>query len=122
MVDKKKIGAFGEDIAADFLIRRGYKIIDRHFQTRMGEIDIIAKNNSQIIFVEVKTRTGRNFGLPEEAINREKKIKLIETARWYLAISGIEIENYRIDSIAVEVDKTNKKVRIRHFKNITYNF
>lgn len=73
MVNKKKIGAFGERIAADFLSRRGYKIIDWHFQTRVGEIDLIAEDNSQIIFVEVKTRTGSNFGLPEEAINREKK-------------------------------------------------
>jgi len=121
MANKKKIGAFGEVLAADFLVRRGYRILDWHFQTRGGEIDLIAEKDKQIIFVEVKTRTNKDFGLPEEAIDQRKKIKLIETARWYLATSGREIENYRIDSIAVEIDRINKKARIRHFKNITYN-
>lgn len=122
MADKKKIGAYGENRAADFLIRNGYKIIDRHFQTRTGEIDLIAKKNDQIVFVEVKTRTSRNFGLPEEAIDWRKRIKLLETARWYLAGNASGIENYRIDSVAVEINRAESKIKIRHCRNITYNF
>jgi putative endonuclease len=122
MTDKKKIGAYGENIAADFLIRKGYEIIDRHFQTRTGEVDLIAKKDSQIIFVEVKTRTSRQFGLPEEAIDWRKRLKLMKTAKWYLAGRGEEMENYRIDSIAVEINRRESKVKIRHYKNITYNF
>ncbi len=121
MIDRREIGAWGEKLAADFLVSRDYEIIDRHFQTRLGEIDLIARQAGQIIFVEVKTRTNNNFGLPEEAIDQRKKMKLIETARWYLARRSGEAENYRIDSIAVEIDRGQKKIRIRHSKNITYN-
>jgi putative endonuclease len=120
MATKKEIGAFGEDIAADFLVRRGYEILDRRYQTRGGEVDIIARKGPTIVFVEVKARTGADFGLPEEAITWRKREKLLATARWYLAEKGVEIEDYRIDSIAVEINRPAKRVKIRHRQNITY--
>jgi len=115
---KLRIGDYGQKLAVDFLTKRKYKILGEKFFTKDGEIDLIAEQNGQLIFIEVKTRLSDKFGLPEEAVDRQKKEKMSEAGLQYLAEKQIGHDNYRFDCIAIEIDKKNKKAVIRHHKGI----
>lgn len=115
---KIKIGKFGQDIAAEFFLKKDYKILEKNFYSRFGEIDLIAEKDGQVIFAEVKTRLGHNFGIPEDALDNNKAKKIKETALEYLIKNNINSDNYRFDLIAVEIDKENKSAQIRHYKNV----
>ena len=80
----KVIGNFGEDEACKFLIKNGYKIIERNYNCRFGEIDIIAKDGDCLVFVEVKTRTSSKYGAPGNAVNFYKVKHLTLSARMYI--------------------------------------
>lgn len=118
MDNKIKIGKFGQDLSAEFLQKRGYKILSENFFTRLGELDLIAEKDGQIVFVEVKTRLGHKFGLPEEALNFDKAKKMKEAALEYLTQNNINSDNYRFDLVAVEINEAEKKAQIRHYKNV----
>jgi putative endonuclease len=118
MSDKIKIGKFGQSLAVQFLIKRNYQILTQNYFCKQGEIDIVAKQDEQIIFTEVKTRLSRNYGLPEESVNAQKIEKLDLAAMHYLESQKVETDNYRFDLIAVEIDKDNKKAQIRQHKGI----
>ena len=94
MADRKRLGTDGEDLAADFLRENGYEILERNFMYRRGEIDIIADDGGTIVFVEVKTRSSEDFGLPEEAIGRRKQRQLSKLALAYLQKKRLL---YRVD-------------------------
>jgi len=118
-VNKIQQGNQGEDIACDFLKKKGYKIVERNFRIRGGEIDIIALEDSALVYIEVKTRKNYNYGRPEEAVTL-RKIKFIErTAKFYrnnrkyLKLPDLE----RID--VVSVDNLGSIPKIKLFKNIT---
>ncbi len=72
---KSRLGKLGEDIAEKFYRKRGYKVLDRNFRTKRGEIDLIVEKNNQVIFVEVKTRTGERYGEPREFVYPSKQKK-----------------------------------------------
>jgi len=95
------LGAWGEDQAAEYLRKRGMKIIERNFTTRVGEIDIIAKDRSTLVFVEVKTRRSALFGTPQEAVGLRKQRQIIRTAHWYLQNNGFGKLQPRFDVIAI---------------------
>ncbi len=78
------LGAWGEDQAVEYLRQQGMKIIERNFRTPVGEIDIIARHKSVLLFVEVKTRRSNAFGTPQEAVGQRKQRQIIRTAQWYL--------------------------------------
>lgn len=78
------LGAWGEDRAAEYLRRQGMKIVERNFRTPVGEIDIIARHKSVLLFVEVKTRRSNAFGTPQEAVGQRKQRQIVRTAQWYL--------------------------------------
>jgi len=78
------LGAWGEDQAVEYLRQQGIKIIERNFRTLVGEIDIIARHKSVLLFVEVKTRRSNAFGTPQEAVGPRKQRQIIRTAQWYL--------------------------------------
>lgn len=84
MVDNKIIGNLGEEFAANVLMRNGFQILDRNFRTRFGEMDIIAKKNDCLHFIEVKTRTQDIYGRPCDSITDEKKRKLRKIAEVYM--------------------------------------
>jgi len=113
---RKKTGNYGENLAVIFLKKKGYKIIETNFRTRFGEIDIIAKKDDQIIFVEVRTKTNINFGAPEESINRKKQEKLILMANQYMSVKKLLHNNFRIDGIFIVIEQNNTE--IRHLENI----
>jgi len=112
----KKLGAYGESLAANFLIKRNYKIIAKNFRSPDGEIDLIAKNkNQELIFVEVKTRTADLYGYPEHAVNQVKIKKIIKTAQHYLEINRIEAI-WELAIISVEINKKESKAIIKKFQ------
>ncbi|KKQ53318.1 MAG: hypothetical protein US70_C0004G0035 [Parcubacteria group bacterium GW2011_GWD2_38_11] len=118
------IGARGEKAAVNYLTKLGYSILETNFCNktgrRLGEIDIIAKDQDEIVFVEVKTRIESIKGstLPEENINRAKLYKLNKAAAFY--ISGRQLFNvsYRFDAITLVADLETNLATIRHLKNI----
>jgi putative endonuclease len=81
---KQAVGQLGEDFAAAYLQRLGYRILERNFRCRLGEIDIIAKEGKDLVFVEVKTRSSRRFGDPQEAVTPAKQAKLRTVASFFL--------------------------------------
>lgn len=112
-------GSLGEDAAVIFLKNQGFRIIDRNFQKRYGEIDIIAKDNHTLVFVEVKTRRGDKFGLPEDAINKWKVRSLIRSVEYYRLKKQKYDEAIRIDVVTVTLDEDDQILEIRHIRNIT---
>ena len=77
---KIKFGDLGERIAKNYLIRQGYEILDTNYKTKLGEIDIVAKEDDILVFVEVKTRSSRSFGLPQESVNFKKQNRQIKSS------------------------------------------
>jgi len=115
---KIRIGRYGENLAAQFLARNGVEIIDRNFYTRYGEIDLIARLGDEILFVEVKTRTGNDFGYPEEAVDSQKIKHLVKAIEIYLDNKRLSAF-WRLDAISVEINTSRKTAKIRWFKNLT---
>jgi len=118
MNNKKLIGNFGEKIAAEFLIRQGFDILQTNFASRFGEIDIIAQKEGRLYFIEVKTRTSKSFGLPEESLNFYKNKKIFKAIQDYLYKKEINSDNYQASLIAILIDKFNKKAKIKFWKNL----
>ena len=116
-MNNKILGKIGEDFAVSYLEKKSYKIIERNFQNRWGETDIIAKRNNTVIFAEVKTRIGERFGLPEDAINKNKMYRLARNAQKYMAFKSDTF--YRVDAICIVLDESKKLKRISHYKSIT---
>lgn len=114
MYYKQETGKNGEEIASKYLESIGYKILDRNFNCNQGEIDIIAKDKNEIVFVEVKTRTNRRYGLASEAVNKIKKKHLLRAIKYYIYIKGYEKCFIRIDVIEVYIK--NGKTNINHIK------
>lgn len=115
---RAQVGKWGEDKAAEYLKDKGYKIIARHFTHRIGELDIVAKLDGRIIFVEVKTRTSARFGTPEDAIGWSKQDKLRRTANVYMLKHRLYDTPYQIDSVAVMYDPSACTVAVRHLQNV----
>lgn len=112
----KSIGQIGEDIAADFLKKLGYKIIEKNYRIRGGEIDIIALNSNTLVYVEVKTRTSHRFGLPEESVTHAKINFLIRAAKFYRSNRSNLPEQERIDVVTVDFTSSDNP-QIKLIKN-----
>ena len=84
MNKNKEIGIKGESIAAEYLIKKGYTLLEKNFRFRRSEIDLIAKTGNTIVFIEVKTRHSTNYGYPEEAIDNNKIDHILECADHYI--------------------------------------
>jgi len=110
---RKNLGNEGEKKACDYLELQGFEVLEMNHRNKIGEIDIIAKDGDILCFVEVKTKTGEGFGLPEEMVNSRKQQKIIRTAECYLIEKELVDVNWRIDVIAVD----SGKGEIRLIKN-----
>jgi len=119
---KNTLGRIGEQLAAKYLSGLGYKIIERNFRIRGGEIDIIALDGATLVYIEVKTRSSHQFGLPEEAVT-PWKLKFLERAAKFYRNNRKKLklpELERIDVLAV--DLINQKPQFRLIKNASLNF
>ena len=108
-------GALGERLAADFLLKCGYKIIQKNFKARYGEIDLIAIDGDTTVFIEVKKRSSLTFGRPEEAVNRKKLLKIEKVGLYFVQNKPNLPKSLRIDVIAI--DSSQVPAIITHIKN-----
>lgn len=95
------LGKRGEDFAADFLKKKGYKIKERNYRSPLGEIDIIAISGKTTVFIEVKTRSNTKFGLPFEAVNKRKQGQIAKTALYYMSKNNILESAARVDVVSL---------------------
>ena len=95
------LGARGEALAGKYLRRAGYRLLTRNYRCRFGEIDLVAEEGGNLVFVEVKTRNSAGFGHPLEAVDRRKQGQLIRAARLYLSEQGEEERFCRFDVVSV---------------------
>lgn len=103
-MERKKLGYLGEDTAAEYLMRDGYRVIERNFKCNLGEIDIIARRGDTLAFVEVKTRQDEFFGRPAEAVGREKQRHIRRVAEIFLYRRRLNPLKTRFDVIEVEIN------------------
>lgn len=117
MYFRQEIGKWGENLACQYLEKCNYKIMERNFLCRQGEIDIIAKDmvRNELVFVEVKTRSNFKYGNPAEAVNKDKQKHLTQAIQYYLYKNHIRNIPIRIDVLEVYIVQNCK---INHIKQI----
>ena len=116
---KKELGDKGEQLAEKYLRKQKYKILDRNFRTRFGEIDLVARDRGQLVFVEVKTKGSHEFGLPEEEFTFYKKRKMRRAIQSWFWKNKIENDNWRVDLIALDYTDSPDTPEIRHHKAVS---
>jgi putative endonuclease len=114
---RKSLGERGEDAAARFLKRRGYHILARHLDTRLGELDIVAVDGRTVVFVEVKTRSSSDAGHPAEAVDERKEQRMTQAARGYLKSHGLLNHAARFDIVAISWPADAKQPTIEHIQD-----
>jgi putative endonuclease len=116
---RQGLGRTGERLATEELERRGYHILECNFRGMRGEIDIIAEDAraGDLVFVEVKTRRGNAYGLPEEAITFRKRQKLLQVAAYYLDQYEQADRSWRIDVVAIQMSQLGKLEEIRIYEH-----
>ncbi len=114
---RSRRGARGERAAKDFLQKKGYHVVDTNVRSRWGEVDIVARQGEELVFVEVRTRRSQEFGSPEESLSARKRERLIFTAENY--IQGLDESplQWRIDLVSIQLDEGDRIREIRHLEN-----
>ncbi|MBM4086823.1 MAG: YraN family protein [Planctomycetes bacterium] len=110
-------GGLGEKLAAKFLKKSGYTILQRNYDSGVGEIDLVAADGETLCFVEVKTRRSDDFGLPEESVTQTKQRQLAKAAQRYLAQKKVENVDCRFDVVSVLLDADLKPIETRLIKD-----
>lgn len=114
--DKTALAKWGEKRALKFLRKLGLNTIARNYRCKTGELDLVmVEQNGTIVFVEVKTRTNREFAEPEDSITASKKHRLSSAAKYFLKIYKIENRPCRFDVIAITLDQTGSE-DIKHYR------
>lgn len=117
-MDKISVGKFGEDLACSYLKKLGYKIVERNFRIRGGEIDIVALDGDTLVYVEVKTRSSHKFGLPEESVGYYK-LKFLERASKFYRASRRNLPDLeRIDVLSVDLSEKDPVFKL--IKNASF--
>lgn len=115
---KKTIGSFGEDLACEFLKKRGYLILERNVKLSYKEIDIVSIYKNALVFVEIKTRTSKILGGAEDALYFAQIKNLKKAIAAYCSSRRKKLSNIRLDFIAIDINRQNKTAKIKHYKNI----
>ncbi|MBQ3415155.1 MAG: YraN family protein [Clostridia bacterium] len=105
-----KIGKYGEDVAIRYLLKNNYKILERNFRCKQGEIDIIANDKNEMVFIEVKTRSNLNYGTPAQAVDYNKMNHIYKSANVYLKLKKVKDIIVRFDIIEVYIQNNMCKV------------
>ena len=111
-MNKRAEGTRGEDLAAAYLERNGYRILERNYRFDRGEIDLIAKEGNDLVFVEVKARRSSAFGSPQEAVTPQKEEQLRKVAEGYLFEHQIENQACRFDVVAIAYTKGRPDIEL----------
>ena len=112
MEERREFGNKGEDLACKFLEKNGYKIIERNYRNRTGEIDIIARDKDDMVFIEIKTKLSKDFAQPELSVNPSKQKKIVKTALVYLMEKNINKTGCRFDVVGITGEKGNTKIEL----------
>ncbi len=110
--EKKELGRRGEEVALRFLKKKGYRIIEKNYVCKMGEMDIIAKEKDTLAFIEVKARTSREFGPPQLAVNDWKQRQLSKIALNYLKEKRLEDVKARFDVVAIFLGQKDEEIEL----------
>jgi len=113
---RPELGRRGEALAAEYLKKQGYSIIEQNARSRLGEIDLVARDRKTLVFVEVRTRRSGDF-TPEESVAWPKQRKLAALATQYVQKQGDADSDWRVDVIAIEIDAWDNVVRLDHLES-----
>ena len=111
-MQEKELGKKGEEVALRFLKKKGYKIIEKNYVCKMGEMDIIAREKDTLVFVEVKTRTSMAFGPPQLAVNSMKQMQLSKVALYFLKEKRLEDIKARFDVVAILLRPKGEEIEL----------
>ena len=114
-------GKNGEDMARQFLVNKGYRLIEMNYTNKLGEIDLIVTDDFTLIFVEVKLKIGDKFGTPEEMITKRKLSQVKRVAEGFLVLEkqiAKKFDKYRIDGVCIVLNDDRTVNRINHYENI----
>lgn len=111
------VGRWGENVAAEYLEKKGYTVVDRNVRAAHGEIDIVARKDELLVFVEVRTRTSHSFSYPEDTVTLRKQAYILAAAEEYLLLHPESGDSWQFDLIAVE-GSPGGIPQIDHFENI----
>ena len=115
---KRETGQLGEELACRELKKKGYRIVERNYRCRYGEIDVVTQKKGCLVFVEVRSKRGTAFGTPEESMTTQKKQRLTASAMNYLEEHAGLPENWRVDFVAVDLDASGERAsRIEIIEN-----
>lgn len=114
---RRKLGRRGEQVAAAYLQRLGYTILERNWRCPLGEVDIVARDGDCLVFVEVRAWRPGQYGTPEASITPRKQSKMLEVAQSYLQAAGLDDVDWRIDVVAIEMDRVARVKRLNHIRN-----
>ena len=118
MSHNQRIGQFGETLAKNFLIKRGYKIMDANVKLSYQELDVVARKDGLTVFIEVKTRISQFYGPAENALQFSKLERFRRGIEMYLAGKNLEAEDIRADLITVDIDQITKIAKIKHYEDV----
>jgi putative endonuclease len=114
--DRRGLGRRGENLAAQYLVTKGHEIVARNWRCEVGELDLVIRDGDCLAFVEVRTRRGRSLGSPEESITQAKQARLITLGQAYVQANEWA-GDWRIDVVAVEMDRRGRLLRVDHYEN-----
>ncbi|NQT05082.1 MAG: YraN family protein [Dehalococcoidia bacterium] len=114
---RRDTGNLGEKLAAEFIRKQEYVILQTNYRCPEGEVDIVARQKDCLVFVEVRAKRGREFGSPEESITPAKMERLRRVAAHYCQAHDDISDSWRIDVVAVEIDRQNRPLRIEIIEN-----
>lgn len=117
--ETQKVGQIGEDVAVKFLMKHSYRIIDRNFTQKCGELDIVAENKGKVHFIEVKTVSCESFYRPEENVSPRKLKRMTRAIQIYIAQKRVSLEtDWQIDVITVILNHRNRTAKVEVLENI----
>jgi len=119
MAKHNELGKKGEQLAVNYLIKKGYEIVDRNYRFDKAEVDIIARKNNLLSIIEVKTRSSIDFGNPQDFVKPKQIKRLVKAVDEYVTVNGLDVE-VRFDIIAII--KNGKTFDIEHLENAFYHF
>ena len=114
--DRQALGRRGEDLAAHHLAAKGYEILARNWRCENGELDLVAREANCLAMVEVRTRRGRDLGIPEESVTATKQARLVTLGQAYVQENDWQ-GDWRIDVVAIEMDRRGHLLRLEHYEN-----